>query len=469
MEICHNCKNKPAEYKCDICRRAYCQQCDLYIHSFSSKNYHLRTDLYSKSSPIINYDNSKYKYTTDKNGFYVYTGNTNINYSIYKNKRNPLFEETKEENNILNKNNNYELIKGSLIDNTIKAISPFKYNYNIKTYNLESDEEINNNNKIPITSNQLSSCDTMNDSSPSLKRNKSFNSCNPKNNIILLDEKLRLMKKISQLNCELSNTRSDIDQKIDILHDHLHLFNEAQKKEMNKLNYKNLNEINMISSQKDTLLKHLKDVINDQNEVIQKLENKKKKLHESINENKFLIDKYTNEKINYIKEKENSENMYKAKKEMLEERHEIEMQKIRSDYDAELERLNEKYRNTKIEYLNEIKKGNEIIEDFKQQGQKQVEVLSKDIDILQNQNNIKNKEVNDMINSNKDLKKSLDDYNGKYDEANEKYRDSKEQRESLQKIYDESKNEMLKRKKENEKLHGLMYGRFFENKKAIYN
>ena len=74
-----------------------------------------------------------------------------------------------------------------------------------------------------------------------------------------------------------------------------------------------------------------------------------------------------------------------------------------------------------------------------------------------------------MINSNKDLKQSLDDYNGKFDEANEKYRDSKEQRESLQKIYDESKNEMLKRKKENEKLHGLMYGRFFENKKAIYN
>ena len=30
----------------------------------------------------------------------------------------------------------------------------------------------------------------------------------------------------------------------------------------------------MISSQKDTLLKHLRDVINDQNEVIQKLETK---------------------------------------------------------------------------------------------------------------------------------------------------------------------------------------------------
>ena len=466
MEVCHSCKSKTAEFKCDKCRRSYCQQCDSYIHSFSSKNFHSRTNINSKSTPDLPYENLKYKYTTDKNGFYVYTGNTNLNYSLYKNKRNPLFEETKEQNNITSKNNNnYQIIKGNIIDKTMRAFSPEKYDYLEKTYNLESDDE--NNNKIPMSSNQMSSLDTLNDSSPSLKRNKSFNSCNAKNNLILVDEKLRLMKKISQLNCEISNTRSDIDQKIDVLHEHLHLFNEANKKEMNKLNYKNLNEINMISSQKDTLLKHLKDVINDQNEVIQKLVNKQKKLKETINENKFLIDKYTTEKNNYIKEKENSENIYKEKKEILEQRHEIEMEKIRNDYDTELERLNEKYRNTKMEYLNEIKKGNEIIEDFKLQGQKQVEVLSKDIDILQNQNDIKNKEVNEMINSNKDLKKSLDDYNGKFDEANEKYRDNKEQRDMMKKIFDESKNEMMKRKKENEKLHGLMYGRFFENKKPI--
>ena len=464
MEICHNCKSKTAEYKCDFCRRSYCQRCDSYIHSFSSKTYHSRTSLNSKSYPIQSYENLKFKYTTDKNGFYVYTGNTNLNF--YNNKRNPLFEETKEENNIKNKNNNNQkIIKGNLIENTIRTFSPEKMDYVKKTYNLESDDE--EYNKLPISSNQISSLDTLNDSSASLKRNKSFKTSMAKKNLILVDEKLRLMKKISQLNCELSNTRSDIDQKIDILHDHLHLFNEANKKEMNKLNYKNLNEINMISSQKDTLLKHLKDVINDQDEVIQKLLNKQKKLKETINENKFLIEKYNTEKNNYIKEKENSENIYKEKKEILEQRHEIEMEKIRNDYDTELERLNEKYRNTKMEYLNEIKKGNEIIEDFKLQGQKQVEVLSKDIDILQNQNDIKNKEVNDMINSNKDLKQSIDDYNGRFDEANEKYRDNKEQKEMMKKIFDESKNEMMKRKKENEKLHGLMYGRFFENKKPI--
>ena len=466
MEVCHNCKNKSAEYKCDICRRTYCQQCDLYIHSFSSKNYHSRTNLFSKSSPVQNFENSKYKYTTDKNGFYVYTGNSNLNYSFYKNKKNPLFEETKEEIDLQNKNNykinrdNYEFDS----DNK-KSLSPEKLNYVKKTYNLDSDDE--NNNKIPLSVNPLSDMDTLNESSSNLKKNKSFNSCMAKNNLLQVDEKLRLIKKISQLNCELSNTRSDIDQKIDILHDHLHLFDEANKKEMNKLNYKNINEINMISSQKDTLLKHLRDVINDQNEVIEKLTAKKKKLQDSIDENKFLIEKYSTEKNNYLKEKENSEKIYKTKKAMLEERHEIEMQKIRKDYDTELDRLNEKYRNNKIEYLNEIKKGNEMIEDFKLQGQKQIEVLSKDINILQNQNDIKNKEVNDMITNNKTLKESLDNYNGRFDDANEKLRENQEQKEMMKKIYDETFNELMKRKKENEKLHGLMYGKFFDYKNLV--
>ena len=72
-----------------------------------------------------------------------------------------------------------------------------------------------------------------------------------------------------------------------------------------------------------------------------------------------------------------------------------------------------------------------------------------------------------MITNNKTLKESLDNYNGRFDDANEKLRENQEQKEMMKKIYDETLNELMKRKKENEKLHGLMYGRFFENKKAI--
>ena len=483
MEVCHNCKNKKSEFNCDICKRSYCKQCDLYIHSFSSKKNHIRRKLFYNTAPIKEYESSRTnRYTTDENGFYIYTGNTNRNYSsLYKNNINHLFE--KENNKYtsppkFSKNRNfYENLSPNLNPRT-KQININKYNEqfspninkiqneNIKmTYNYDSHEdEYNNynlnNNKLSLSPAQLSSSDSLNDTNHSFKRTKSFNSTQARNNLISFDEKLRLMKKISQLNCELSNARSDIDQKLDILHDHLHNYNEANKKEMIELNYKNINEINIISSQKDTLIKHLKDVINDQEETIQKLLKKKKKIEDDINENKYLIEKYTAEKNNYIKEKETNEILYNEKKNMLEQRHESELQKIRNDYDNEFERLSNKYKQTKSEYINEIKKGNEIIEDFKIKGQKEIELLSSDVDNLQNVNNIKNKEQENIINNNRDLKKNLDDFHGKYDEINMKYKNSNDEREKILKSFNDAQDLVKRRKKENTKLHDLKYGRF---------
>ena len=482
MEICHNCKNKKADYNCDICKRSYCKQCDIYIHSFSSKKNHIRRRLFYSTAPIKEYESSKTnRYTTDENGFYVYTGNTNRNYSsLYKNNKNPLFENENRKYTSppkTQKNPNfYENLSPSQ-DQKPKPIEINKYNQyfspnlnklpneNIKmTYNLDSNEEYNNynlnNNKLSLSPGQLSASDSLNDTNHSFKRTKSFNSTKARNNLISFDEKIRLMKKISQLNCELSNARSDIDQKLDILHDHLHNYNEANKKELIELNYKNINEINIISSQKDTLIKHLKDVINDQEETIQKLLKKKQKIEDDINENKYLIEKYTAEKNNYIKEKETNEILYNEKKNMLEQRHESEMQKIRNDYDTEFERLSKKYKQTKSEYLNEIKKGNEIIEDFKLKGQKEIELLSSDVDNLQNVNNIKNKEQENIINNNRDLKKNLDDFHGKYDEINMKYKNSNYESERILKSFEDAQNLVKKRKKENTKLHDLKYGRF---------
>ena len=465
MEICHNCKDKQSEYNCDICKRSYCKQCDLYIHSFSTKKNHFRNKLFYGQSSNKAYDTSRKKYTTDENGFYVYTGNSNSNYStLYKTNRNPLFEKDNKEYNSpkTSKSKNFYENKNKNI-----IFSPNINKIPKVTYNLESNDEYNINdirdlkdNKLSLSPPQLSAADSLNDTNQSLKRTKSFNSSMARNNLNSFDEKLRLMKKISQLNCELSNARSNIDQKLDILHDHLHNYNEANKKEMIELNYKNINEINIISSQKDTLIKHLKDVMNDQEEVIQKLLKRKQKLEEEINENKYLIDKYTAEKKNYIKEKENNEILYNEKKNVLEQRHEAEMEKIRNDYDKEMERLNKKYSQTKTEYLNEIKKGNKIIEEFKLKGQKEIELLSNNIEDLQNINNIKNKEQEEAINKNKNLKKNLDDFHGKYDEINMKYKSSKDERDRFIKAYTDAQNEVKRRKKENTKLHDLKYGRF---------
>ena len=261
----------------------------IYSFFFFKKNHYRNKILYSKPSNKA-YDTSRKKYTTDENGFYVYTGNSNSNYStLYKTNRNPLLEKYNKEYSspkISKSKNFYE----NLSKNENIILSPNINNAPQATYNLESNDEYNMNNindlnnindvkenKLSLSPMQLSAADSLNDTNQSLKRTKSFNSYLARNNLNSFDEKLKLMKKISQLNCELSNARSNIDQKLDILHDHLHNYNEANKKEMIELNYKNINEINIISSQKDTLIKHLKDVMNDQEETIQKLLKKKTK------------------------------------------------------------------------------------------------------------------------------------------------------------------------------------------------
>lgn len=376
MEICHRCKKEVAEYNCDICMRSYCQQCDLYIHSFSSKQKHSRKK----------------------------------------------------------------------INELIRPISPKR----------NSDAT----NKLSLSPQQLSSSETLNETDSSLKRNKSFSSLKALNNLNYFEEKLKLLKKISQLNSELSNTRNDIDQKLDIINDHLHKFNNENKNKIIELNYKNIKEINLVSSQKITLIDHLKNVMNDQEETIQKLLKKKNKLEEEINANKYLIEKYTAEKNNLIKEKENNKIAYNEKKNLLEQTHNFELQNLKNDYNNELERLLNIYTQSKLEYLNEIKKGEEIIEDYKLKGKKEIELINDNIENLQKENDTKCKEKEDIIGNNDKLEKSLNDLNEIYDETCRKYKINKDTREKIKKNFNEAQKEVKTRRKENTKLHDLKYGRF---------
>ena len=376
MEICHRCKKEVAEYNCDICMRSYCQQCDLYIHSFSSKQKHSRKK----------------------------------------------------------------------INELIRPISPKRNSDDI--------------NKLSLSPQQLSSSETLNETDSSLKRNKSFSSLKALNNLNYFEEKLKLLKKISQLNSELSNTRNDIDQKLDIINDHLHKFNNENKNKIIELNYKNIKEINLVSSQKITLIDHLKNVMNDQEETIQKLLKKKNKLEEEINANKYLIEKYTTEKNNLIKEKENNKIAYNEKKNLLEQTHNFELQNLKNDYNYELERLLNIYTQSKLEYLNEIKKGEEIIEDYKLKGKKEIELINDNIENLQKENDTKCKEKEDIIGNNDKLEKSLNDLNEIYDETCRKYKINKDTREKIKKNFNEAQKEVKTRRKENTKLHDLKYGRF---------
>ena len=71
------------------------------------------------------------------------------------------------------------------------------------TYNFENNEDDYNNynlnnNKLSLSPAQISDSDSLNDANHSFKRTKFFNSTQTRNNLISFDEKIRLMKKISQ-------------------------------------------------------------------------------------------------------------------------------------------------------------------------------------------------------------------------------------------------------------------------------
>ena len=376
MEICHRCKKEVAEYNCDTCRRLYCEQCDLYIHSLTSKQKHSRKKL------------------------------------------------------------------------------------NELTRTLSSKKNNDDENKLSLSPQQLSLSETLDETDSSLKKNKSFSSLKALNNLNYFEEKIKLLKQISQLNIELSNTRNNIDQKLDIINDHLHKFNNENKNKIIELNYKNIKEINLISSQKITLIDHLKNVMNDQEETIQKLLKKKTKLEEEINTNKYLIEKYTTEKNNLIKEKENNKIAYNEKKNLLEKSHNFELQNLKNDYNNELERLLNIYNQSKLEYLNEIKKGNDMIENYKSKGKKEIELINDQIENLQKENNIKYKEKEDIIYNNNKLEQSLNNLNEVYDETYRKYKINKDTREKIKNNFNEAQKEVKTRRKENTKLHDLKYGRF---------
>ena len=376
MEICHRCKKEVAEYNCDTCRRLYCEQCDLYIHSLTSKQKHSRKKL------------------------------------------------------------------------------------NELTRTLSSKKNNDDENKLSLSPQQLSLSETLDETDSSLKKNKSFSSLKALNNLNYFEEKIKLLKQISQLNIELSNTRNNIDQKLDIINDHLHKFNNENKNKIIELNYKNIKEINLISSQKITLIDHLKNVMNDQEETIQKLLKKKTKLEEEINTNKYLIEKYITEKNNLIKEKENNKIAYNEKKNLLEKTHNFELQNLKNDYNNELERLLNIYNQSKLEYLNEIKKGNDMIENYKSKGKKEIELINDQIENLQKENNIKYKEKEDIIYNNNKLEQSLNNLNEVYDETYRKYKINKDTREKIKNNFNEAQKEVKTRRKENTKLHDLKYGRF---------
>ena len=217
-------------------------------------------------------------------------------------------------------------------------------------------------------------------------------------------------KKISSLGDEIIYTRENFDNKLEALHEHFHIINENKKLKMNELNKKNLEEINILSSEKGVQIQRLKEIIDEQLDIINQLQEDNNNLKNIYNGNKKNIEKLNLEKQKIIEENNSIEEMNNQKIKELLKVNEEEKSKLIEEYNEELTKLKDRY------FQNEEQKNlNEYIEDSNNEKNE----LSMMINSLITDNKNKIKETENLKERNDNLGKMYNEREGQYNAMKE--------------------------------------------------
>ena len=273
MSLCPNCKFNIQKYRCEICNCSYCIRCDSYIHSFPTKRSHLRRYI------TINNFNSNIQ----SNISYL-TNNSNLN---SKNNIIDGFDKTEEQEQEKLPYNENVPIKNDNNEKTQEQQNVFFYSqtkFDQKDIN-EKNEEIEDEKEHNKDYNK--------------EYDKEYENEYDLNNDI---EQEIFSKKISNLGSEIMDAKENFDNKIEDLHEYFLLINENQKAKMNELNEKNLKEINMISNEKDTQVQRLKEILEEQIEIINQLKDENNNLKNIYDGNKKEIENLNFDKLKLIEE-----------------------------------------------------------------------------------------------------------------------------------------------------------------------
>lgn len=286
MDPCRRCKNNLAVYECPICRCSYCAECDYYVHSFTSKKSHKRNLKNQNTNPLTTSNENKFNYN--------YPSLLSTNVSTFR-------------NNTTNIQKNFQ--------------SPKCEKDDINEKNIFFYSQSPNNNFSP-------------------KHNE---------DIYEMDHN-EIVNKISSLGTKINDTRDDLDQKIDHLHQHFHIMDENQKNEILELNYKNLKEINAISDDKDVQINRLEEIIQDQLNTIKELQLANENFQNKFQKNKEEINELYNEREKLLKENKQIEETYTEKLENVKNDNNSKIETIKNDYEDIYKSESEKIDNQKSKY-----------------------------------------------------------------------------------------------------------------------
>ena len=387
MSLCPNCKFNIQKYSCEICNCSYCIRCDSYIHSFPTKRSHLRRYItINNLAPNIQ---SNIPYLAN---------NSNLN---SKNNIVDDFDKNEEQENL-------------------------PYNDNIPVISDNNEKNKEQQNIFFYSQSKFDQKDTK-EKNEEIEDDKEYNKDYYKeydkeyeyeyeneydlNNDI---EQEIFSKKISNLGSEIMDAKENFDNKIEDLHEYFLLINENQRAKMNELNEKNLKEINMISNEKDIQVQRLKEILEEQIEIINQLRDENNNLKNIYDENKKEIESLNFDKLKLIEENKKIEETNMKKISEIMAINEQEKAKLISDYNEELLKIKNKYDKTEEQFENTFKEKQRIVNDYIEEIDKEKNDLSIMINSLIADNKNKNKETEKLKEKNEELGKIYNEREGQY-------------------------------------------------------
>lgn len=437
MESCHKCRLNEASYYCSICRRSYCDSCDLDIHSISAKSRHIRQKITNNYSNNMNYFYSPNK-EIKREVREIYTGKNKLNYN-YPSAHEQLMQ---------NESPKFCRIYPSNQFNNIKKEDPIlEENAYFKSLQLSPNQDQN-----------------LDDTNQSIRKTKSFTYISDGGNKINFDERMNLINKINKLNNELSTTKNNIGQRINILNSHINNIDETNANTIKLLDNNNKQEIEKISNQKDLQISYLSELVKDQETEINKLENKKNLLEKEIKENQLIAEKYDKEKNNEINELDQIDDFYQEKMKTLSDLFEKEKAALINDYKSQFEDT----LLTCDENIKELNKTlNEKNEELKNCGniiENELNELKLVIDELEKQDDLLKNEQLDIIKQNEKINEELEKQKNNCDYEQTRAKEVKDKLDINSRKAKDAQSKFEETRRQNQMIYRQVYGNFGKNK-----
>lgn len=195
-----------------------------------------------------------------------------------------------------------------------------------------------------------------------------------------------IAKKIDELSSNISNTKINLNERIDSLHEHICKSDEAHKNEVINLNSRNLKEINSILSEKDGEIKRLQSYIEKQKERINELKKINNNLEITLDNCKRIKDRCLSEKEEVFYEKKNLENYYIKDLDEMQFAHEEEKKEIVKGYEDKFNKTNNDYHEDKDKLLNELRNLQMTYDQIRDEHEKHMENLNMNKNRLEQEN-----------------------------------------------------------------------------------